>query len=469
MEHDLAIVGSGGAGFAAAIAARDRGLSVVMIERAAVGGTCVNVGCIPSKALLAAAEAFHTAAHPRFPGITGSSPSLDIGALLGGKTEIVAEMRREKYEGLADGYGWRILRADARFEADQSGSPVLRLSDGSSVAAEHYLVATGASPWAPPVPGLDDVGYLTSTSAMELQQLPESLLVVGGNYVGLELGQLFSRLGSRVTLIEVLPRLAPAEEPEVSDAIREAVAQEGIEIRTSANLAGVSKRDGEVVATLSGNHGTDEVRAKAVLIATGRRPNTPDLGLESVGVTVGRQGEMEVEATLRSSNPRIWGAGDVTGAPQFVYVAAAQGSMVVENAFTGGARTIDYRHLPKVTFTSPTIASVGMTDAAAQEAGLDCECRVLPLEYVPRAIVGRSTSGLVKTVAERGSGRILGVHMVADGAGDAILAAVYALEANMTTGQLASTWAPYLTTAESIKLAAQSFTRDLSKLSCCAA
>lgn len=469
MGYDLAIVGSGGAGFAAAIAARDRGLSVVMIERATPGGTCVNVGCIPSKALLAAAEIFHAAVRPRFPGITGGAPSLDMAALVGGKTEIVAELRRAKYVDLAGGYGWRILRADARFEADQSGSPVLRLSGGASVAAEHYLVAAGASPWAPPVPGLDDVGYLTSTSAMELKRLPESLLVVGGNYVGLELGQLFSRLGSHVTLVEALPRLAPAEEPEVSDAIGKALAQEGIDVRTSAKLAGVSRRDGEVVARLSGTHDTDEVRAEAVLMATGRRPNTADLGLESVGVTVERQGEMAVDATLRSSNPRIWGAGDVTGAPQFVYVAAAQGSMVVENAFSGGARTIDYRHLPKVTFTSPTIASVGLTDAEAQKAGLDCECRVLPLEYVPRAIVGRSTTGLVKMVAERGSGRILGVHMVADGAGDAILAAVYALEANMTTGQLTSTWAPYLTMGESIKLAAQSFTRDLSKLSCCAA
>jgi mercuric reductase len=204
-------------------------------------------------------------------------------------------------------------------------------------------------------------------------------------------------------------------------------------------------------------------------MATGRRPDTAGLGLEAVGVEVGKVGEVRVDAGLHTANPRIWGAGDVTGAPQFVYVAGAHGTMVVDNAFAGAGRHVDYAHLPRVTFTTPNIAAVGLTDAQAAQAGIDCTCRVLPLAYVPRAIVNRDTRGLVKIVAEQGSGRVRGVHIIAANAGDGILAATYALEAGMIVDQLAHTWAPYLTMAEGIKLAAQSFTTDVAKLSCCAA
>ena len=204
-------------------------------------------------------------------------------------------------------------------------------------------------------------------------------------------------------------------------------------------------------------------------MATGRRPATASLGLDGVGVATEPSGAVVVDDRLRTANPRIWAAGDVTGAPQFVYVAAAQGTMVVDNAFSGAGRRIDYAHLPRVTFTTPNLAAVGLTDAQVADAGLSCTCRVLPLSYVPRAIVNRDARGVVKIVAEVATGKVVGIHMAAEGAGDAIVAATYALEAGMTVEQLASTWAPYLTMAEGIKLAAQSFTTDVAKLSCCAA
>jgi mercuric reductase len=461
VSYDLAIIGSGGAGFAAAIAATTRGLSVVMVERGTIGGTCVNVGCIPSKALLAAAEARHTAAaSSRFPGIEAAAEPVDAAKLAAGKAGIVTALRAEKYEDLADGYGWEIRHGTARFAA----GPALEV-DGQRIEAAHYLVAAGASPWAPPVPGLAEAGYLTSTTALDLDRLPESLIVAGGNYVGLELGQLFARLGTSVTLVEALPRLAPGEEPEISQVITDVLAGEGVTVRTSAPLTRVRREHGGVVAETGGG----EIRAEAILMATGRRPNTAGLDLDSVGVETGRLGEVITDGGLRTANPRIWAAGDVTGAPQFVYVAAAHGTMVVDNAFGHAGRTADYTHLPRVTFTSPAIAAVGLTDAQAAGTGLACTCRVLPLAYVPRAIVNRDTRGLVKIVAEAGTGKVKGVHIVADGAGDMILAATYALEAGMTTGQLATTWAPYLTMGEALKLAAQSFTSDVAKLSCCAA
>jgi len=461
MLYDLAVIGSGGAGFAAAIAARKRGLSVVMVERSTTGGTCVNVGCIPSKALLAAAGARQVAAEARFPGVAGQVAPADMAALMAGKDEIVSGLRKEKYEDLAAGYGWAIVHGEARFVP----GPALEVA-GERVEAAHYLIATGAAPAVPDVPGLKEAGYLTSTEALALERLPASIVVVGGNYVGLELGQLFLRLGSRVTILEALDRLAPGEEPELSQVLTEVLQDEGAEVWASAPLAEAARVDGGVeVLTADGR----KARAEQLLMATGRRPVTDGLGLGTVGVATAPSGAVVVDDQLRSANPRIWAAGDVTGAPQFVYVAAAQGTMMVDNAFSGAGRRTDYRHLPRVTFTSPNLASVGLTDAQAAQSGISCTCRVLPLSYVPRAVVNRDTRGVVKIVAEAATGKVLGVHLAAEGAGDAILAATYALEANMTVGQLASTWAPYLTMAEGIKLAAQSFSTDVAKLSCCAA
>jgi mercuric reductase len=469
---DLAIIGSGGAGFAAAIAATNLGKRVVMVEAGTTGGTCVNVGCVPSKALLAAAEARHGAdAASRFPGIAADTAEVGFPALIGGKDALVAHMRAEKYVELAADYGWEIVHGAASFTGNGPGPALdVALNRGGTrhIRAAHYLIATGCAPWAPPVPGLEQVGYLTSTTAMELR-LPDSMLVVGGNAVGLEQAQLFARLGTAVTVVEALDRLAPFEEPEVSEVIEAVLAEEGVTVHTGATLAAV-RRDGNatLAAVRTPGGGEGELRAEALLIATGRRPVTTGLNLDGVGVKTGPRGEVVVDEHQRTANPRIWAAGDVAGGPQFVYVAAAQGALAAENALSGAQRTLDYTALPRVTFTSPAIAAVGLTDAQVVEAGLACDCRTLPLQYVPRALVNRDTRGLVKIVAEAGTGRVLGVHVIADGAGDVITAATYAITAGLSVDQLAHTWAPYLTMAEALKLAAQSFTTDVTKLSCCA-
>jgi mercuric reductase len=457
-EYDLAIVGSGGGAFSAAIAARDRGLRVVMIERGAVGGTCVNVGCIPSKALLAAADARDRAGQHRFPGISTEAGPVDFAALIAGKTEIVEGLRQEKYLDLAKEYGFEIIEGTARLV----DGPALEV-DGRRVEAAHYLIATGAEPYIPDIPGIADVGCLTSTTAMELDHLPVSMLVLGGGYVALEQAQLFTHLGARVTML-VRSRLARTEEPEIAETLREVLIADGIVVHEGVSPEEV-RRDGQEIVVRAGGH---EFRAEQLLVATGRSPRTAGLGLEAVGVQLGERGEVVVDDDMTTANPRIWSAGDVTGHPQFVYVAAKHGGLVVENAFEQSGRRIDYSALPRITFTTPTIASAGLTEAEALQRGLDCESRVLDLENVPRAIVSRNTRGLVKLVAERESGRIVGVHLLADGAGDAILAGVYAIEAGRTVEQLAAGWNPYLTIGEGIHLAAQSFTRDPSRLSCCA-
>ncbi|WP_306357910.1 MULTISPECIES: mercury(II) reductase [unclassified Nocardia] len=469
-DCDLAIIGSGGAGFAAAIAARRTGHRVVMIDRATIGGTCVNIGCIPSKTLLAAAEARHVAATQPFPGIGCDTGPVDMGALIAGKDRLVEELRNDKYIDLAAEYDWLILRGHAEFvdgpailvTPDEGGDP-------QRIEAAHYLVATGSMPWVPPVAGLADVGYLTSTTAMELHRVPESLLVLGGGYVALEQAQLFARLGAKVTVLVRGDRLARTEEREISEAVARVFADEGIAVVTGARLRATQRDEAGAITVVAEVAGVERAfSAEHLLVGTGRRPVTGTLNLGAVGVAVGDRGQVVVDEYLRSSNPRIWAAGDVTGHPQFVYVAAAHGTLVAENALDNAGRTLDYTALPRITFTTPAVASVGLTEATAEQAGIPTECRVLPLDYVPRALVNRDIRGVVKIVAELGTGRILGVHMVADGAGDAIQAAVYAVRSGMTTTEMANTWTPYLTMAEALKLTAQTFTRDIATLSCCA-
>ncbi|GAB4100839.1 mercury(II) reductase [Sinomonas halotolerans] len=472
--YDLVVIGSGGAGFAAAIRAMGLGKRVAMVERSTVGGTCVNTGCIPSKALLAAAEARHTAhaAESRFPGIAAGAGPVDMPTLIAGKRGLVERMRSEKYLDLIDDYGWDLVRGSAAF-AGTPERPLLDVTDDDgrrqTLEAHHYLVATGSAPWEPEVPGLAYVPYLTSTTAMELQEVPESLLVVGGGYTAVEMAQLFARLGSSVTLL-VRSRLLSQEEPEVSLALAAVFKDEGIEVLRRAALTSVSvdPGTGAIVATAETGGTARELRAEKLLIATGRRAVTEDLALGTVGVETGPQGEVLVDGGLRSSNPRIWAAGDVTGHREFVYVAAAHGALVVDNAFSGADRKVDYRHLPRVAFTSPAVAAVGLTDRQANGEGTRCQCRVLPLEFVPRALVNRDTRGFIKIVADDDTGRILGLTAVGQDAGDLAAAGVYILEAGMTVDQVAGMWAPYLTMAEGIKIAAQSYSTDVSRLSCCA-
>ncbi|MGV9770341.1 mercury(II) reductase [Microbacterium sp. NPDC003461] len=471
-KYDLAIIGSGGGAFAAAIRATTLGKSVVMIERGTLGGTCVNTGCVPSKALIAAADARHSAADAadRFPGIATTAGPVDMPALIAGKQALVESLRGEKYADVADSYGWAVRRGDAAF-AGTPDAPVLQVAgDGGStetIEAGHYLVATGSRPWAPPIDGLDETGYLTSTTAMELTELPESLLVLGGGYVALEQAQLFARLGSQVTVL-VRSRLASKEEPEVSRTLQEVFADEGIRVVRRALPTRVSRdaATGQAVVTADVAGGREEFRADQVLVALGRRPATDGLGLDSVGVKTGDLGEVVVSDRMQSSHPRIWAAGDVTGHPEFVYVAAHHGTLVAENAFADADRAVDYARLPRVTFTGPAIGAVGMTEKDVVAAGIRCDCRVLPLHHVPRALVNRDTRGFVKIVVDADTGKILGITAVAKDAGELAAAGVHVL--GKTVAEVADAWAPYLTMAEGIRIAAKAFTTDPSLLSCCA-
>ena len=456
-DYDLAVIGSGGAAFGAAIRATNLGGRVAVIERASVGGTCVNVGCVPSKTLLAGADAFHTAASHPFAGLPTEAGSANLGALLGQKDELVGRLRQAKYVDVATAYGFEILHGQARF----AGPDTLEV-DGRALRAGSYLVATGAEPKVPDLPGLAEAGYLTSTTAMELAELPARVVTIGGGFVGMEQSQLLSRLGAKVT---VVGRLAPRAEPELAAWMSRVFADEGIQVVASRAVAVELDRAERVVVCADGTR----LVADAILVAVGRSPRVGDLNLDAAGVKLDETGFVAVDEELRTSNPRVLAAGDVTGAPQYVYVAAAQGNLAAENALADARRRMDYTGLPSVIFTDPVLAGAGMTEAEAQAAGHDVASRVLELENVPRALANRDTRGAIKLVALADTGKVLGVHAVAEGAGDLILAGVYAIRFGLTVDDLADTWAPYLTMSEGLKLVAQSFRGDVKKLSCCAA
>ena len=359
-RYDLAIVGSGAAGFSAAIAATRRNRRVVMVERGVLGGTCVKVGCIPSKSLLVAAEARYAATRASFPGIATTGGPVDMPSLPEGEDEVVSDLRRERYEDLARDYGWDLVRDEAVF----SEGPVLTVGGRPLEAAHYYLVATGSRPWVPRGRGcqLHRAGVRAA----------------------------LARPGINVVLPEALEGIAPFEEPEISEALA-SVLEDGRLKATRANVMRVQASDGLRLVTARLAAGELEFAAEHVLVATARRPAIDRLDPGRVGVEVGLRGEVAVDEHLRTADPRVWAAGESRARPSSPNVAGAQGDVVVANAFDDAERTIDYRALPRVTFTCPNAASVGLTDAQAREQGIDCECRVVSLEYVPRAIVNRDT------------------------------------------------------------------------------
>ena len=463
-DYDLAIVGSGGGAFAAAIRAVGLGARVAMIERGMIGGTCVNVGCVPSKTLLRGAETYHRAGHHPFEGIETKVGAVDYGEMVAQKDGLVEQLRKEKYVDLVDEYGWDLIEGEASFEDEK----ILRVGE-KSIKAASYLIATGARPAIPSVPGLEEVGYLTSTTAMELDRVPESVLVIGAGYVALEQGQLLSRMGSRVTLMQRGPRLLKDQEPEVSEAMMEALGREGIEVLTGVRIERAEKTNSgkRLHVTLDGEKKVLE--GEEILVAAGRKPNVEKLGLDLAGVELDERGAVRVDGQLQTTNSRVWAAGDVTLGPQYVYVAAHEGALVVDNALSGAGRTLDFSALPGVVFSDPQVASVGLTERKARGSGREVETSVLPLKAVPRALVNHDTLGVIKLVADASTKRLLGAHIVAENAGDVIYAATLAVRFGLTISDLADNFAPYLTMSEGLKLAAQTFGRDVSKLSCCAA
>jgi len=467
VDYDLVVIGSGGAGMAAAIKAAELGRRACIIEADTIGGTCVNVGCVPSKTLIRTAEAYYKANHHPFAGVHTRAEGLDWKAVIGQKDQLVGELRQSKYVDVLAAYGDRItlLHGWARLQPD--GAVVLE--DGRIIRAGGVVIATGAEPRILPLDGIEGVQVLTSTSAMALEEQPRTLLIIGGRAVALELGQTFTRFGTRVTILQRSPRIIPRHEPEIAELLADYLRQEGLTIHTGVRPLAIRQDGDQKVVTAEVNGQRREFRAEQVLMAVGRTPHTRDMGLEEVGVELDAGGFIKVDEFMQTSHPRIYAAGDVTDRPKLVYVAAAAGGIAAENALNGNSKRLDLTVLPDVIFTDPQVATVGLTEAQARAEGYDVKVAILPLTHVPRALAARDTRGLIKLVADGSSDRLLGAHVLAAEGGEVIQTATLALKAGLRVSDLTGTLFPYLTQVEGLKLAALAFEKDVSQLSCCAA
>lgn len=462
---DLLVIGAGSAGFSAAIAAAEAGADVLFAGEGTIGGTCVNVGCVPSKTMIRAVETIHQAiSASRFNGIRGAAEICNWEALVNQKKQLVESLRKSKYIGLLPSYP-NIGYVEGRvvFTGNSTGVEI----NGQKFHPGKIVIATGASAVLPVINGIQSVPVLNSTTALELDKLPESLLVIGGGYIGCELGQMFARAGVKV-MICFRSRLLPEAEPEISGALAEYFKAEGITVLQGIKYKNIEKAGKGIRLFYQTRNGLESLEAEQVLAATGRRANSEGMGLEKAGIKLLKNGGIEVNEYMQTTNPDIYAAGDVTGKDMFVYMAAYGGKLAVRNAIEGNHLKYDAAAIPSVTFTDPQVAGVGLTESEAKSKGYDVKTSLLTLDNVPRFIATRDTRGLIKLVADSKTDKILGAHILAPEGGDSIQTMVIAIKAGMTTENLANTIFPYLTAVEGLKLTAQTFKKDVSKLSCCA-
>jgi len=477
-HYDLVILGSGSTAFAASITADELGKTAVMTESRTVGGTCVNRGCLPSKNLIEAAKLLHDAREPRYPGLTGRELGLDFRRLIEQKDEVIAGYREKKYLSIF-GDESKVAIELGRVRFLDPHRVELKGPDGTrQLTGDQFLVALGSSPALPDIAGLQEVPYitsdlLTSQEDMELTELPESLLIVGGGYIAVELGQMFQRFGSQVTILQRGERLLVSYEPEVGLALADILREEGLTIQTGARATRV-RRDGDSVVVTADVHGRQrEFRAAKLLVATGRRPNTSEVGVDAAGVRLDARGAIVVDEYLRTNVPHIWAAGDVIGTEQDSQMAtpvgARDGGVVAHNALSGQAlRKVDHRVIPRAIFIDPQIGVVGMTDEEANAAGHHCWCNTVPMALVPRAGAIRDTRGLIKMVADADTNEVLGVSMLGVQAGEVVHEAAMAMRFHAKIEDFIDLLHVYPTMAEALKIVAISRYKDPSKLSCCA-
>jgi len=462
-RYDLAVIGAGSAGFSASITAAEQGAKVALIGHGTIGGTCVNVGCVPSKTMIRAAEALHSSgAAGRFPGLAGEARVTNWKQLITAKDDLVAALRQKKYVDLLPEYeGLTYIEGAALLT---EGGLIV---NGNTISVEKTIVATGSSPATPNIPGLSEVPWLTSTTALELVEQPRSLIIIGGGYIGCELAQMFARTGTAVTLV-TRSRLVPEAEPEIGEALARYLIDEGIKVKTQLSYARIERREGQVALTINAAGRSETLVADQVVLTTGRSPNTAGLGLAEAGVKLAANGGIVVDERMRTSRPGTYAAGDVTGRDQFVYMAAYGAKIAAKNALNSNSLVYDNATMPWVVFTDPQVAGVGLTEAGAQAKGYETKASIASLDQVPRALAARDTRGLIKLVADKKTDRLLGAQILAPEGSDSIQTMVLALKFGMTAKDLGETIFPYLTTVEGLKLAAQGFGKDVTKLSCCA-
>ncbi len=464
---DLIILGSGSTAFAAALRATGYGARVLMFEKSVLGGTCINWGCIPSKTLIHAALFRHESHLGSSVGLTAdvTLQGVDAERLFRHREGVVATLRKDRYLDVLGGMqGLELVKGTARLVDPQTVE-----CDDATYHAPRVLIATGGAPRIPDLPGLDKCLYYTSRSALLLKKLPASLVIIGGGVIALELGQMYHRLGSRVTILEHGPRILPSVEPELSSSIRGILEREGLKIVTGVSFCSLDRLGALNVVYADLADRRHKYTCEALLLAVGTVPASAGIGLEECGVALDRKGFIVTDRFMRSSVEGIWAAGDVVGKMMIATVGAREGIVAVDDMFNQGCGcAMDYLAAPMAIFTDPETAMVGYSEEGARLAGFQIIVNTMPVNAIPKAHVTGMTSGVIKMIAEKESGRLLGVHLVCHRGAELINEAALALRLRATVSDLASTMHVYPSIGEGLKLCAQGFDRDISRLSCCA-
>ncbi len=449
LTPDICVIGAGSAGLSVAAGASQMGADTVLIEKAKMGGDCLNYGCIPSKALLVAAKAAAGHDRARALGVHYDPPRIDFRAVHDHVQSVIAAIAPmdsvERFEGL----GVTVLKSTGRFVNDREVE-----AGGTRIRARRFVVATGSRPLVPPIPGLQDTGFLTNETVFDLTELPEHLIVVGGGPIGCELGQAFRLLGAQVSIVE-MAEIMPKDDPEMVAILRAKLRADGIQLYENTKVAAVERRDGAVAVKIEREGREDWITGTALLLAAGRVPSLEGLGLEAAGIAFGRQG-IEVDGRLRTANRRVFAAGDVAGGPQFTHMAGYHAGIVIKNALFRWPAKVDIRALPWVTYTAPELAQVGMTEDAARRAHGDIRILRWPFAENDRAQAERQDHGMVKAIVAP-NGKILGASIAGEHAGELIQPWVLALSQGAKVSALAGMIAPYPTLGEASKRAAGSF------------
>jgi len=463
-KYDLIIIGGGAAGFAAAMKANDLKIKTLMVNNDAIGlgGTCVNVGCVPTKYLLNIGDLIYQSKTQSFEGFKSSS-YFDFQKVIEGKNNLIEDLQRDKYENVLKKLpNIDLVEGNAKFVSNSE----IQVDDKKTFKAKKFIVATGSSSFIPPIKGIEQVDYITNIEALQLKELPETMIVLGGGALGLEFAQLFSRFGTKVYLFEMLDSIVPNEEPEISKYLNDYLQEEGIEIYTNAKIIEIENDGNEKVIKVLQNNNESTFKADHILIAAGRKPNTRNLGLEEIGIKLGKKGQIIVDEFMKAGE-NIWAAGDVIGEPMLETIAAREGMIAATNALSEERIKMDYRIAPHAIFTNPQVGVVGLTDLQANQLGIDCRCNTIPIGFVAKSKILNEDRGVLKIVINRKTEEILGIHILSTNAADLIHEGVMIVKNHMTLDEVISTIHIFPTLSEAIKLTAQSFKRDISVISCC--
>ena len=463
-QFNLIIIGGGSAAFSAAIKANELKMNTLLInDGLPLGGTCVNVGCVPSKFLIRAAEHAYKASHSPFEGISPNGAEINFQKIIQQKKQLVADLQQEKYVNLLSDLEFvNVVEGYAKFKNKNT-----ILAGEEEFKGDKIIIATGSTTAIPSIDGIDDVPYLINDTLFDLEEQPESIIIIGGGYIGVEIAQAYHRLGTDVVLLEMKDRILSTETKDITDELTNYLTAEGIEILTGASINRV-QQNGEKIAVDYEKEGKQHVlEAGHLVLATGRKANTEKIELDSAGVETSRS-FVKVNDKLETTTSGIYAIGDVNTFPQFVYTAAYEGDIAISNAFQDSNRSVDYSSLPWVVFTDPQVAGVGMDEKEAEEKNIPYETTVLPLTEVPRSKAALDTRGFIKLIRNPETDLLLGARIVASEGSELTMEAALAIRHSIKVKEIVSALHPYLTLAEGVKLAAMSFTTDIKKMSCCA-